>query len=119
MRHPVSLLIILSTAQQERVTRRHTGCNEVKTSECALQVNMKWSKTSEDYFLVFCVLFINFCLFGIIRSGALIYVALIDTFGCSHELASWPLTLAGSSICLIGKYSECYCYLVLRKRGLS
>ncbi|XP_022699850.1 monocarboxylate transporter 12-B-like isoform X2 [Varroa jacobsoni] len=61
-----------------------------------------WTKTFEDYFLVLCVLFINFCLFGIIRSGALLYVALIETFECSHELAAWPLTLAGSSICLIG-----------------
>lgn len=65
-----------------------------------------WTKTFEDYFLVLCVLFINFCLFGIIRSGALLYVALIETFECSHELAAWPLTLAGSSICLIGKLKK-------------
>ncbi|XP_003741743.2 monocarboxylate transporter 12-like [Galendromus occidentalis] len=52
--------------------------------------------------IVACVFWINFCLFGLLRSGALIYVELVTTFNCSYDVASWPLSLAGASICMIG-----------------
>lgn len=69
-------------------------------------LTMIWTQRCDDIFIVCCVFWVNFCLFGLIRSGALLYVALVDTFSCSHELASWPLSLAGATICMIGKFGS-------------
>lgn len=37
---------------------------------------------------------INFFVFSIFRSAGVLYLALITTFNCSREEASWPVTLA-------------------------
>lgn len=52
---------------------------------------------------------INFCLLGVLRSSAVVYVALVDTFGVSREIAAWPSGLFSFTMCLTGGFSGCLC----------
>ncbi|XP_064466153.1 monocarboxylate transporter 9-like isoform X2 [Ornithodoros turicata] len=53
-------------------------------------------------FMLAAVFWINLFIFGLFRSGGVIYVALVETFGSSHEIAAWPISLAGATLCMIG-----------------
>ncbi|XP_022250116.1 monocarboxylate transporter 7-like isoform X1 [Limulus polyphemus] len=45
---------------------------------------------------------INLCLFGAFRSSGLLYVALVDTYNCSHAYAAWSSALAAALMNLSG-----------------
>lgn len=40
--------------------------------------------------------YINFCNFGFMRSGGVLYMAFIRQFNCTYAQASWPTVLIGS-----------------------
>ncbi|XP_023231005.1 monocarboxylate transporter 9-like [Centruroides sculpturatus] len=45
---------------------------------------------------------VNFTMLGLLRSGGIIYVALVDFFGISRREASWPFTLSGALMFITG-----------------
>ena len=51
---------------------------------------------SKLLFIPLFAFYVNFCNFGFMRSGGVLYMAFIRTFDCSYAQASWPTVLIGS-----------------------
>lgn len=45
---------------------------------------------------------VNFTILGLLRSGGVIYVALVEYFGISRKEASWPFTISGALMFISG-----------------
>ncbi|KAK8764629.1 hypothetical protein V5799_032762 [Amblyomma americanum] len=53
--------------------------------------------------IVAAVFWINMFVLGFFRAGGVLYVALVRTYRCSYEQASWPFSLAGATLCMTGE----------------
>jgi MFS family permease len=47
------------------------------------------------YLVVIGAMWVNVCNFAVLRSSSVLYMALMDDFGCSYEQATWTFTLIG------------------------
>ncbi|KAL1434373.1 hypothetical protein MTO96_011989 [Rhipicephalus appendiculatus] len=52
--------------------------------------------------IVAAVFWINLFVLGFFRASGVLYVAMVRTYQCSHEQASWPFSLAGATLCMTG-----------------
>ncbi|XP_037504006.1 uncharacterized protein LOC119378966 [Rhipicephalus sanguineus] len=52
--------------------------------------------------IVAAVFWINMFVLGFFRASGVLYVAMVRTYHCSHEQASWPFSLAGATLCMTG-----------------
>ncbi|XP_075533786.1 monocarboxylate transporter 5-like isoform X3 [Dermacentor variabilis] len=52
--------------------------------------------------VVAAVFWINMFVLGLLRASGVLYVAMVRTYQCSHEQASWPFSLAGATLCMTG-----------------
>ncbi|GBN97903.1 hypothetical protein AVEN_141171-1 [Araneus ventricosus] len=55
-----------------------------------------------SWVIVVCCAFIHFALFGLFRSGGVMYVAILQNYDVSREEASWPFALCAAVFQLIG-----------------
>ncbi|GBN60563.1 Monocarboxylate transporter 9 [Araneus ventricosus] len=55
-----------------------------------------------SWVIVVCCAFIHFALFGLVRSGGVMYVAILQNYDVSREEASWPFALCAAVFQLIG-----------------
>lgn len=60
------------------------------------------SRQLHGLLIVAAVFWINLFVLGFFRAGGVLYVALVRTYRCSHEQASWPFSLAGATLCMTG-----------------
>lgn len=56
--------------------------------------------------IVAAVFWINLFVLGFFRAGGVLYVAMVRTFECSYEKASWPFSLAGATLCMTGPFAS-------------
>ncbi|XP_037283062.2 monocarboxylate transporter 5 [Rhipicephalus microplus] len=52
--------------------------------------------------IVAAVFWMNLFVLGFFRASGVLYVAMVRTYQCSHEQASWPFSLAGATLCMTG-----------------
>ncbi|GFX72529.1 MFS domain-containing protein [Trichonephila clavipes] len=55
-----------------------------------------------SWVIAFACFWLSFLTVGLHRSSGIIYVAVVEVFGVSREQASWPFSLCGSLMCLLG-----------------
>lgn len=55
--------------------------------------------------IAFACFWLSFLTVGLHRSAGIIYVSVVQVFNISREQAIWPLSLCGSLMCLLGKFS--------------
>ncbi|CAL1267402.1 unnamed protein product [Larinioides sclopetarius] len=55
-----------------------------------------------SWVIVVCCAFIHFALFGLFRSGGVMYVAILQNYDVSREEASWPFALCAAVFQLVG-----------------
>lgn len=55
-----------------------------------------------QWVIAFSCCWINAFLFGVFRSAGVLYLAFVNTFGCTYREASWPISLAGSIASITG-----------------
>lgn len=60
------------------------------------------SRQLHGLLVVAAVFWINLFVLGFFRAGGVLYVAMVRTYRCSHEQASWPFSLAGATLCMTG-----------------
>lgn len=59
--------------------------------------------------IVAAVFWINMFVLGFFRASGVLYVAMVRTYHCSHEQASWPFSLAGATLCMTGERTPRRC----------
>ncbi|XP_055937317.1 monocarboxylate transporter 9-like [Argiope bruennichi] len=55
-----------------------------------------------SWVIVLCCAFIHFAMFGLFRSGGVMYVAILQNYDVSREEASWPFALCAAVFQLVG-----------------
>jgi hypothetical protein len=55
-----------------------------------------------QWVIAFSCFWINAFIFGVFRSAGVLYLAFVTTFGCTYQVASWPISLAGSIASITG-----------------
>lgn len=56
-----------------------------------------------SWLIAFACFWLSFLTVGLHRSSGIIYVAVVQGFNVSREQASWPFSLCGSLMCLLGE----------------
>ncbi|GBN08861.1 hypothetical protein AVEN_60842-1 [Araneus ventricosus] len=59
-------------------------------------------ETLYSWLIAFACFWLSFLTVGLHRSSGIIYVAVVQVFNVSREQASWPFSLCGSLMCLLG-----------------
>src|SRR5690625_463031 len=54
------------------------------------------------WLVAFACAWVNLFIFAVFRAAGVVYLALIDRFGCSHQQAAWSVSLAGSVASIAG-----------------
>ncbi|GIY26528.1 monocarboxylate transporter 9 [Caerostris darwini] len=70
-----------------------------------------------SWVIVVCCAYIHFALFGLFRSGGVIYVALLQNYDVSREEASWPFALCSAVFQLVGPVVSLLTHYVSQRKA--
>lgn len=86
-----------------------TNLNQFQNNTSRLQLrnhdinrNRNTNKLIWSWIIAFSCCWINIFLFGVFRSAGVLYRAFVNTYNCTYQEASWPISLAGSVASITG-----------------